>query len=76
RRKRGFNASIDSLVERSDPETREQLLADSPIFDIVRRDALEKFLAGDMTDNSFSKFLFSFVSARLFLDQQTSNPHL
>ncbi len=76
RRKRGFNASIDSLVERSDPETREWLLAGSPIFEIVRREALEEFLAGDMKDNSFSKFLFSFVSARIFLDQQSANPHL
>ena len=76
RRKRGFNASIDSLVERSDPETRELLLADSPIFEIVRREALEEFLTSDMTDNSFSKFLFSFVSARMFLDQQSAQPHL
>ncbi len=76
RRKRGFNASIDSLVERSDPETKERLLADSPIFEIVRREALEEFLTSDMTDNSFSKFLFSFVSARMFLDQQSAQPHL
>ncbi len=76
RRKRGFNASIDSLVKRSDPETRELLLADSPIFEIVRREALEEFLTSDMTDNSFSKFLFSFISARMFLDQQSAKPHL
>jgi asparagine synthase (glutamine-hydrolysing) len=68
KRKRGFNASIDSLVDRTDPRTRERLLAPGPIFDIVRRDRLEAFLDGDMTDNSFSKFLFSFISARLFLD--------
>lgn len=68
KRKRGFNASIDSLVDRSDPDTRDRLLAPSPIFDIVRRDRLEAFLDGDMTDNSFSKFLFSLISAKLFLD--------
>lgn len=69
-RKRGFNVAVDSLVDRSDPQTRERLLADGPIFDIVRRDALEAFLQGDMKENSFSKFLFSFISAKLFLDRQ------
>ncbi len=68
RRKRGFNASIDSLVDRDDPQTRDRLLAPGPIFDLVRRDAVERFLDRDMTDNSFSKFLFSFISAKLFLE--------
>ena len=68
RRKRGFNTSIDSLIDRTDPETRERLLAPSPIFDVVKREALEAFLDRDMTDNSLSKFLFSFVSAKLFLE--------
>lgn len=68
RRKRGFNTSIDSLIDRDDPETRERLLAPGPIFDVVRREAIEAFLDGDMTANSRSKFLFSFVSAKAFLD--------
>ena len=67
-RKRGFNASINSLVDRGDAKTRARLLADGPIFDLVRRDAFEDFLDGDMATNSFSKFLFSFTSAKLFLD--------
>jgi len=72
-RKRGFNASIDSLVDRSDPVTRDHLLADGPIFDLVRRDAIEDFLSADLTDNSFSKFLFYFVSAKLFLESRLSD---
>jgi len=68
KRKRGFNASIDSLVDRSDAATRDRLLADGPIFEVVKREALESFLDGSMKDNSFSKFLFSFISAKLFLD--------
>ncbi|MDP4797133.1 MAG: asparagine synthase (glutamine-hydrolyzing) [Rhodospirillales bacterium] len=71
-RKRGFNASILSLVDRSDPDTRDTLLADSPIFEIVRKSAIEDFLKADMTSNSFSKFLFSFISAKLFLEQQAA----
>lgn len=68
KRKRGFNASIDSLVDRKDPATRERLLADGPIFELVDRDRVAAFLDEDMTSNSFSKFLFSFISAKTFLD--------
>jgi asparagine synthase (glutamine-hydrolysing) len=71
-RKRGFNASINSLVDRNDPATRDVLLADSPIFDIVDRSAIEKFLTGDMASNSFSKFLFSFISSKLFMETQAA----
>jgi len=70
KRKRGFNASINSLVDRNDPDTRDRLLAPGPIFDLIDRDKFEGFLNQDMTSNSFSKFLFSFISARIFLDQQ------
>jgi asparagine synthase (glutamine-hydrolysing) len=72
KRKRGFNASIDSLIDRKNPKTREKLLDDSPIFELVRRDAVERFLDADMTDNSFSKFLFSFVSVKTFMDQHVA----
>lgn len=68
KRKRGFNAPIDSLLRRDDSRTRERLLEDSPIFDLVRRDAIEEFIGGSMADNSFSKFLFSFISAKTFLE--------
>ncbi|MBM3559519.1 MAG: asparagine synthase [Alphaproteobacteria bacterium] len=68
RRKRGFNASIDSLLDRDDAEVRERLLSPGPIFDIVDRGRLAAFLDSDMSDNAQSKFLFSFASARLFLE--------
>lgn len=74
KRKRGFNASIDSLVDRKDPETVERLLAPGPIFDLVKRDSIERFLLNDMQDNSFSKFLFSFISAKLFLETPLLSP--
>lgn len=73
KRKRGFNAPIDSLIDRNDPETRERLLDRSSIFDFVRRDALERFLAEDLHDNSFSKFMFGFVSAKLFLESDIAS---
>jgi asparagine synthase (glutamine-hydrolysing) len=70
KRKRGFNASIESLVDRGDPDTVEWLLEDSPIFDLVKRESIAHFLRNDMSDNSFSKFLFSFISAKTFLETQ------
>ena len=44
------------------------LFADSPIFDVVRRDAIETLCDRRDLPNSLSKFLFSFVSAKLFLE--------
>lgn len=70
KQKRGFNASILSLVDPSDATTREWLLADGPFYGIVRRDAVERALDGDLADNSFSKFLFSLISAKTFVDSQ------
>ncbi len=68
KRKRGFNASIDSLLDTSDPAVQDFLMADSPIFDIVRRDAVKNFLSFRDDRNSFNKFLFSFVSSKIFVD--------
>ena len=65
KQKRGFNASIDSMLDRDDAAVTERLLAPGPIFDVVDRQKIENFMGGDMTDNSFSKFAFSFVSAKL-----------
>lgn len=76
KQKRGFNASIDSLLNRSDPMVRDRLLEPSPIFDIVRRDAIERLLEADLTDNSMSKFAFSFVSAKLFLESDIAQQGL
>jgi asparagine synthase (glutamine-hydrolysing) len=68
RRKRGFNTSIDSMLDKRDPNVREWLLDDSPIFDVVRKEALEQMLKADTSDASLSKFMFSFVSAKTFLE--------
>lgn len=69
-RKRGFNASIESLVDTNDKNVRRWMLGDSPIFDIVNRSSVEKFLQSDLSDNSFSKFLFYFISAKTFLESR------
>ena len=69
RHKIGFNAAIHSFLDVGDAAVRSELLADSPIFDIVRRDRLEPLLDAATLPNSESKFLFSFVSSKLFLEE-------
>lgn len=68
-RKVGFNVPIRDYLDTADRQVREQLLDRSPIFDIVRRDRIEKLLDRNALPNSESKFLFYFVSAKLFLEQ-------
>ena len=72
KQKRGFNLAIEALVDLGDADTRDWLLADSPILDLVRRDRIADFLAGDMSDNSFKKFLFAFISSKTFLEQMAA----
>ena len=67
-RKIGFNAPIESLLDLNSSDVQRQILSDSPIFDIVNRDFISNFLAKRGLNNSESKFLFSFLSAKLFLE--------
>ncbi len=67
-RKVGFNAPILSFLDPTDPGVRARLLEPSPIFDIVRRDRIEALLGKSQLPNSESKFLFYFLSSKLFLE--------
>ena len=64
----GFNAPIESLLDLNSSDVQRQILSDSPIFEIVNRDFISNFLAKRGLNNSESKFLFSFLSAKLFLE--------
>ncbi len=67
--KTGFNAPIESFLALADPAVRAWLLADSPIFELVRRDRIAGLLDRQALANSDSKFLFSFVSSKIFLEE-------
>ncbi len=69
RRKVGFNAPITAFLDVGDPAVRRQVLADGPIFEHVRREAIEALLDADGLPNSRSKFLFNFLNARIFLEE-------
>jgi asparagine synthase (glutamine-hydrolysing) len=68
-RKVGFNAPIFSFLDVQDPAVREELLADSPIYDHVRRDWIAELVDRGELPNSESKFLFYFLSAKMFLEE-------
>ncbi len=69
RRKVGFNAPIFSFLDRKDPGVREAVLQDGPVWEVVRRDAVEELLDRESLANSESKFLFYFLSSKLFLEE-------
>jgi asparagine synthase (glutamine-hydrolysing) len=69
RRKVGFNAPIFAFLDIGDASVRAELLAPSPIWDVVRRDKVEALLDKAHLPNSESKFLFSLLSSKLFLEE-------
>ena len=68
RQKKGFNAAIESVFALNDSSWREMLLDQSPLFEIVDRTKLETLTSNAHFTNSWSKFIFSVVSAKLFVD--------
>ncbi len=70
-KKVGFNASIHSLLDLDDPANRAMLLDDSDIYRMVDRNKIEKLLDQKPLANSFSKFLFNFINAKVFVDLNT-----
>ena len=66
--KKGFNASIKSIIDFSKKEDRDYLLDDSPVYEIVHKDKIRKLIDQDEFPNSFKKFLFNFINVKIFLE--------
>tara|TARA_B000000475_G_scaffold105325_2_gene85521 strand:+ start:23301 stop:25121 length:1821 start_codon:yes stop_codon:yes gene_type:complete len=69
RRKIGFNASINSLINLNDPQSVDYLLSDSPIFDIIKKEKIEKLVSKKYFENSYKKFMFNFMNTKIFLEK-------
>ncbi len=67
-RKVGFNASFSSLVDLNEKENRDWLLGDGRIFELIDRNKFEPLLSMNPMPNSYSKFMFYFLNAKIFLD--------
>lgn len=68
RRKIGFNASFNSLVDLDKKENRDYLLEDGKIFEFIDRDKIEPLLTMNPMSDSYNKFMFYFLSAKIFLE--------
>jgi len=69
RQKKGFNASINTIFDFSDKETRDYLLnSESPIFELIKREEVSKLLNLNPAPNHYSKFLFNFINTKMFLE--------
>ena len=67
---KGFNASINSMVDFADGQVREYLLEPSAaVFELVNRKRIVELFDLSPVPNHLSKFLFSFINARVFLEQ-------
>ncbi|QDM17974.1 asparagine synthase (glutamine-hydrolyzing) [Tardiphaga sp. vice278] len=70
-RKVGFNAPLLDLLDTSDPAVVAEILAPSPIFGLVDRSNIVTLLERSSMTNSESKFLFNFLCAKFFLEQNS-----
>ena len=66
--KKGFNASLQELINFKDPKIKERLLDDRFIFEIIKKEKIEKLLNNDNLQNSYSKYLFNFINTKIFLE--------
>ena len=67
-RKIGFNAPILDLLDLSDPDVKNYILDDSKIYNLVKKENIEKILKNKNLSNSTSKFLFNFLNTKMFLE--------
>lgn len=73
RRKKGFNASINSLFDFSDKNTCDYFLdSSSAIYDLIDITSIERLINTNTAPNHYSKFLFNFINCKIFLDQQAN----
>ena len=68
RKKKGFNASINSIINLNDNNIKSYLLSDSPVYDIIKKDKIEDLINMDSFPNSYNKYLFNFLNTKIFLE--------
>ena len=68
RHKKGFNASINTIIDFKDPRINSYLFdKNSEINDFVNMKAIKKEINTN-NSNQFSKFIFSVLNAKIFID--------
>ena len=69
KRKVGFNAPIMDLLNIRSQSVMDYLLKDSPIWDFLKKDKIMALLENAHLPNSDSKFIFSFLTSKIFLEE-------
>jgi len=71
REKKGFNASVTSIFDFSDKRFMDEILDDSSeIFKIFDINKIKEIFSKNISLNHYSKFVFSFINAKVFLDSK------
>ena len=65
----GFNIPIDNYFNFNNPNLVAEILSPSPIFDILDQSKINNLLMSGKISNSFSKFIFNFINARIFCEE-------
>ena len=70
RKKKGFNASINSLINLKDKKITNYIFdSNSPINNICNVDLIKKYFENNKKiPNHMSKFLFNFINTKIFLE--------
>jgi asparagine synthase (glutamine-hydrolysing) len=68
RRKKGFNASISSIIDFEDMEEYNKIFDDSPLWEIIEKSKVMDIVKEPSLTNSNSKFLFNLINVKLFLE--------
>ena len=71
RKKKGFNSSINSLINIHSQKFINFVNKKSKIYDIINKEELLKSLKDKSDENYLSKFIFSFISVKIFLEKNT-----
>jgi len=67
--KKGFNSSITSIFDFSDKNFIDYILdKESEIFELFNFEKVKDIFKKDINLNHYSKFIFSFINAKLFLE--------
>ena len=69
KRKVGFNIPIDNYFDFNNIKLREEILSPSPIFEILDQSKIRNLLTSGKISNSYSKFIFNFINARIFCEE-------
>jgi asparagine synthase (glutamine-hydrolysing) len=68
KKKKGFNSSIDTLLDFNDDYVKDFILSKSKISEFIDQEKLEILLKKKKKPNYLSKFLFNVINCKMFLD--------